>query len=69
MHKVQLKKSFTGERRTRAGISVTRTEAYEGELTKDQLAAIKADPELTVTELKEETSSRKMVDKPQAKKS
>lgn len=72
MHKVELRKGFTGERRNRAGISVTRADAYVGELTDEQLVAIKADPELVVSASKSDSKAptakrsgaeRKMTDK------
>lgn len=69
MYKVSLRKGFTGDRRNRAGISVSRTDVYEGDLTADQLKAIKADTELTLSEVKEETTTtRKMVEKSSTKK-
>lgn len=72
MHKVEVRRGFTGPHRQRAGISVTHTEPYEGELTADQLKAIEADAELVVTEVKAEKqgregTTRKMVDKPKSK--
>lgn len=73
MHKVTLRKGFTGERRNRAGISVSRTEPVIVELDEEQLAAIKADPELVVEKAKQEDdvdqdNTRSMVDKPKTKK-
>lgn len=48
-YRVTLPKTFPYDQRVRAGITVSRQDGYEGDLTDDQLAAIKADPLLTVT--------------------
>lgn len=49
LYKVELSKSFTKDRRNRAGISVTRTEPFEGDLTDEQVDAIQTDPEFVLT--------------------
>lgn len=57
-------RSFSAEQRVRAGIVVSREHGYEGELTEEQLDAIKADRELTVVAAKAEG---KQAEKPAAK--
>lgn len=84
MHKVTVRKGFTGPQRQRAGIAVSREYPYTGELSEEQLKAVEADPELEVTEVEtgkteskpaedkksegKASTTRKMVEKPEGKK-
>jgi hypothetical protein len=43
--------SFPADQRTRAGVVVTKQDGYEGELSDEQLEAIKADEHLVVTKV------------------
>lgn len=49
-YKVEVKTPFPAERRVRAGIVVPVDGGYEGNLTKDQVAAIEQDEYLTISE-------------------
>lgn len=46
-YKVTLPKAFSYDQRRRAGITVSREGGYEGDLTAEQLKAVKADPLLS----------------------
>lgn len=51
MYKVELKKSFTGVRRNRAGLSFEKSGTYELDLSKEQLSALQDDSEFVVTKI------------------
>ena len=58
MHKIELRKSFTGTRRNRAGLSVAKGDVLEAELSAEQLAAFESDPEFVVTSVKPATAPK-----------
>lgn len=51
-YRVTLPQGFPYDSRRRAGVTVTKAEGYVGELTDDQIKEVKADPALTVKEVK-----------------
>jgi hypothetical protein len=51
MYKVTLPREFPYEQRIRAGVVVNKVHGFEGELTDEQLEAIKADKVLTVSKV------------------
>ena len=58
MYKVTLPREFPYEQRVRAGIVVNKVHGYEGELTGDQLKAIKADGIFTVQKIQSEADKK-----------
>lgn len=65
-YKVELPQGFPYAQRIRSGVTVFKDQPYEGELTDDQLEAIKADDFLTLTKAKEAKAETKP-DKPEDK--
>ncbi|MCO4274270.1 hypothetical protein NG701_07485 [Pseudarthrobacter sp. HLT3-5] len=62
MYSVTLPREFPYEQRVRAGIVVNKVYGFEGELTDEQLEAIKADGVLSVTKVQAPASKSESKD-------
>ena len=66
-YRVTLPKEFRYDHRVRAGVVVNKVHGYEGDLTKQQVAAIKADPLLSLVEIEEKPATPAKETKPEQK--